>query len=166
MLELCVFAAALVVFAVLRTTVVVEDVSDTLLLLLTTLLSSSLGGCSSPRFGRPAAPLVVTVGFLAGRPFVDLACGGFAEPSIRLARFAVAAIAAVFAGEACCTKFGFRGDVGRGKGFLFGDIDCVLEGDRGTFCELDDFGDNTVDGLGGRLDCCVAFVLFLGFGRK
>ena len=85
-----------------------------------------------------------------------------------LARLAVAAAAAVLAGDAnLIGEMGFRGDVGCAKYNFEGEFSSGRTGDCGRVRELADFGERTVDGFVTCRDFAVVVVIlvrFLGLG--
>ena len=84
-----------------------------------------------------------------------------------MARLAVAAAAAAFAGDANLTgETDFRGDVGFAKYDFCGDLSSGRIGDWGRVRELADLGERTVDGSVTWRDFAVVVILarFLGLG--
>lgn len=84
-----------------------------------------------------------------------------------LARLAVAAAAAVLAGDASLIgENGFKGEVGSAKYDFCGELSSGRIGDWGRVRELADLGERTVDGFVACRDFAVVAILarFLGLG--
>lgn len=98
----------------LFTMVVPVEALDILLVLLTFRTSSGSCAACAPRFVVAPGPFAVPVELEALRPVPAFGRPAFGFSPTILARLAVAAAAAAFAGDATLTgEIGFRGDAGR-----------------------------------------------------